>query len=171
MNCDHVFVSLGSNVGDRLFYLRAALRKLAQLEDTKIVDHSSVYESEPVGHVKQSDFLNVVVQLSTTHTPDTFLKKIQNIEKKLGRIRIIHWGPRTIDIDILYWGKTKINSYDLQIPHTEVEKRKFVLLPLNEIVPEFRVPPHFLRIRELFTNVPDASRVEVFLPKDEYAIY
>ncbi len=170
MKYENVFVGLGSNLGDRQNFLTEALRRIANLFETEIVAFSSIYESEPIGYQNQDRFLNIVVQLSTNFEPKILLRETQKIENDLGRVRAARWGPRTIDIDILYWGRQVVSAPDLHIPHPEVERRRFVLTPLNEIAPQFEAPPHFNKVSQLLAEVSDSGRVEIFLPKENLFI-
>lgn len=166
MKYENVFLGLGSNLGDRQHYLIEALQRIANLIETEIVAVSSIYESEPIGYLNQGKFLNIVVQLSTNLEPKILLRETQKIENELGRVRAVRWGPRTIDIDILYWGRQMVSASDLNIPHPEVARRRFVLAPLNEIAPQFEAPPHFSKVSQLLAEVSDSGRVEIFLPKE-----
>ena len=130
---DRIYLSLGSNMGDRLEYLNKAMDMIEALPDTHIIEKSSVYETDPVGEVEQEDFLNMVISISTMMEPVEFLDKIHEIERELKRERKIHWGPRTIDIDIILWGDTKVDTDILTIPHKEMGNREFVIVPLMEI--------------------------------------
>jgi 2-amino-4-hydroxy-6-hydroxymethyldihydropteridine diphosphokinase len=165
MSQNQIYIGLGSNLGDRLSNFKKALQKISCLPATKVKTISSIYETEPIGYLSQDNFLNMVVEISTSLDPESFLFQIQKIEHELGRIRKVRWGPRTIDIDILYWGAKIFRTDLLQIPHSEIENRRFVLMPLNEIAPNFKSPPRFQRICVLLENVQDNSRVELFLPK------
>jgi 2-amino-4-hydroxy-6-hydroxymethyldihydropteridine diphosphokinase len=166
MKYENVFVGLGSNLGDRQNFLIAALKRIANLSEIDIVAFSSIYESEPIGYLNQGHFLNIVAQLSTNIEPQTLLREAQRIENDLGRVRAVRWGPRTIDIDILYWGRQMVSTPDLRIPHPQAERRRFVLAPLNEIAPQFEAPPHFNKVSQLLAEVSDSTRVEIFLPKE-----
>ena len=170
MAFDKVFICLGSNLGDRLDYLKKALIKIAHFPDTKVINCSSVYESAPVGFLNQDDFLNVVAQISTNYSPQLFLASIQKIELELGRVRSVNWGQRTIDIDLLYWGNVRVNTGTLHIPHPEISNRRFVLVPLNEIASNFEAPPKYKKIHNLLENVADDSRVELYLPIINYEL-
>lgn len=170
MTQKQIFLGLGSNIGNRLNYLKDALKRISLLPNTKIEKHSSVYETAPVGYLEQDNFLNMVVEISTDLNPVSFFKKMQKIENDLGRIRKIKMGPRVIDIDILYWGSEILNINSLQIPHSEIENRKFVLVALNEIVPKFKTPHRLQEISELLKNVQDNSWVELFLAKENFEI-
>jgi len=162
MQTERVFLSLGSNVGDRLAYLRKAVQRLARLPKTVVVRTSSVYESAPVGYTEQGAFLNQAVEVVTALTPDAFLQATQRIEQALGRERTVRWGPRTLDIDIVYWGERCISSERLTVPHPEAETRRFVLLPLSEIAGDFRAPPRGEMVRTLLARLGGRQTVEVY---------
>ena len=127
-------LSLGSNIGDRMSFLTKALEAI-QKKIGPILNKSSIYETEPWGAENQDFYLNQIVVLKTELTPFKLLSVIQKIELKLGRERAVHFGPRTIDIDILYFGVLVINSEILKIPHPLIQKRRFILVPLSEILP------------------------------------
>lgn len=164
-----IFLGLGSNVGDRLAHLQGALSALADLPHTEVKRHSSVYETEPVGYEDQPDFLNMVAEVATEIAPEAFLEATKNIEYRLGRVRDVRWGPRRIDIDILYWGMRVLDSERLQVPHPQARRRRFVLVPLNEIAPEFAPPPEGVPVSTLLERVADPQRVERFLPKESFS--
>ncbi|SJZ86626.1 2-amino-4-hydroxy-6-hydroxymethyldihydropteridinediphosphokinase [Selenihalanaerobacter shriftii] len=128
-----VYLSLGSNLGDREEYLKEAISKLGQHIQIKVDTVSSVYKTEPVGYTNQDEFLNLVVKIKTSLSPMELLNHIQEVEKNLDRVRDIRWGPRTIDIDIILFGKNKVNSQRLTIPHPRFHERAFVLVPLAEL--------------------------------------
>ncbi|NLP43527.1 MAG: 2-amino-4-hydroxy-6-hydroxymethyldihydropteridine diphosphokinase [Peptococcaceae bacterium] len=134
------YLSLGSNVGDRQQYLTRAMDLLAKLPNSRITKISAFYETEAWGGVKQNSFINNVVEFQTTLSPEQLLAECQNIENSLGRQRSVHWGPRTIDIDILIYGDLKFTSDKLIIPHPYLEVREFVLAPLREIAPDLILP-------------------------------
>ena len=165
----NIFLGLGSNVGDRLVNLESAIEKLNELPGTTILACSSVYESAPLGYLVQNDFLNMVAQVSTKFFPEQFFKNTLKIEDDLGRTRKIRWGPRTIDIDILYWGDSVISTDSLNIPHPEAENRRFVLLPLSEIAADFLLPPNGYRIGEVLENIVDETKIELYRTKEQYA--
>lgn len=133
-----VYLSLGSNVGDREANLRVAIDKLAELGQVAAV--SSIYETEPVDFTAQPWFLNCVVALRTHLMPKLFLAKALAIEQQMGRRRTQPKGPRTIDIDILLFGNSVIGTPGLDIPHPAMHQRRFVLEPLAEIAPDLRHP-------------------------------
>lgn len=127
------FISLGSNIGNRLDYLQQAVRLLQQTEQVNVVNMSSIYETDPVGYEDQAAFLNMVVEIETLLTPHEILKKCNEIEAELGRKRDIRWGPRTVDLDILLYNEENVKTEDLIIPHPRMMERGFVLIPLVEL--------------------------------------
>ena len=129
------FIGLGSNLGDREANLRQALEHLAQTPETSVVRASSLYDTEPVGVEDQPHFLNAVAQLETQLTPRQLLWNLMLIERRLGRVRSQRWGPRTIDLDMLLYEDVVMDDEDLQLPHPEMTRRSFVLVPLVELEP------------------------------------
>lgn len=129
----NVYLSLGSNIGDKYYYLTEAVKKLDEDNNIEILRHSQVYSSEPVGFIEQERFYNCAVHIKTSYTPYALLKKINTIESELRRIRDVRWGPRTIDIDIIFFGSLSIDRADLIIPHKEWKNRNFVIVPILEI--------------------------------------
>lgn len=129
------YIGLGSNLGERESMIRAALDELARLPDTVLVRASSLYDTEPVGVEDQPNFLNAVAQLDTGLTARQLLWNLMLIEKRLGRVRTQRWGPRTIDLDLLLFGDLVIEEDDLRVPHPEITRRSFVLVPLVELEP------------------------------------
>jgi 2-amino-4-hydroxy-6-hydroxymethyldihydropteridine diphosphokinase len=133
-------IGLGSNVGDRLQFLQRAVKQLGETIGAQVRDVSSVYETEPVGPAAQAWFLNAVVVVDTSLSPVTLLQQTQAIERALGRETTYHWGPRTIDLDIVLYGDTQVNTAALTIPHAELCQRAFVMIPLLELVPGLVLP-------------------------------
>lgn len=128
-----VYLSLGSNIGNRQEYIESAIELVGKTEGIKILKKSGLYETSPVGYVEQDLFLNTVIKIETDFSEREILKIINKIENELDRKREIRWGPRTIDIDILIFSDKKIDEMDLIIPHKEMLNRLFVLVPLIEI--------------------------------------
>lgn len=135
-----VFLSLGSNLGDRIRQLERAVRAIADHEDVELLKVSSVYETEPIGYVPQDNFYNIVIEIKTGLSPRGLLDLAHAVESSLNRKREIRWGPRTIDVDILLYDQEVISEEDLVIPHPEMLKRAFVLVPLLEIEPGVVLP-------------------------------
>lgn len=150
-----VYISFGSNMGDREQQIQNALALLEQLPETLVTNVSSLYETAPVGGVAQDDFLNGVAEVETQLTPIALLDELQDIERKLNRVRKIHWGPRTIDLDIVLFGDEVITQERLKVPHPFMHERSFVLIPLNEIAPDAVHPVLNRKISELVTLDPD----------------
>jgi 2-amino-4-hydroxy-6-hydroxymethyldihydropteridine diphosphokinase len=132
-----VYLLLGSNLGDRLFFIQQAV-KLIEEQIVAVTKRSSVYETQSWGKSDAPDYLNQVILLQTAMPARLILENILDIEILLGRKREEKWGSRTIDIDILFYGDMIIDEADLQIPHPELHKRRFTLEPLNEISPNFK---------------------------------
>jgi len=143
-----VYLSLGTNVGDREQMLQQAV-SLLEGPDLHLLRASSVYETEPIDRLSQPWFLNLVVEAETDLFPRLLLARIQRIEKQLGRKRTIRAGPRTIDIDILFYGESVVRTPELVIPHPRLSERRFVLEPLAELAPELRHPLARRTIAEL----------------------
>lgn len=150
-----VYLSFGSNMGDREQQINDALSWLNTLPETKVTKISSLYETAPVGGVKQDDFLNGIVALDTNLSPLELLDSLQEIELKLNRVRKIHWGPRTIDLDIVLFGDLVVESERLKVPHPLMHERSFVLIPLNEIAPQAIHPVLNKKISDIVTLDPD----------------
>ena len=129
------YVGLGSNLGEREAQIRMALDDLARLPATRLTRASSLYDSEPVGEVDQPNFLNAVAELESQLTARQMLWNLLLIERRLGRVRTQHWGPRSIDLDLLLYGDLVVDEPDLQVPHPELTRRSFVLVPLIELDP------------------------------------
>ncbi|MCX7698405.1 MAG: 2-amino-4-hydroxy-6-hydroxymethyldihydropteridine diphosphokinase [Candidatus Goldbacteria bacterium] len=127
-----VYFSIGSNIGDKKNNLRNAI-KLLKKNNINIIKISSVYKTEPVGVKNQPYFYNICIKAKTRLDPENLLKLIKIIEKKIGRKKVKKWGPRIIDIDILFFNNIILNKRKLKIPHPEIIKRNFVLIPLYEI--------------------------------------
>lgn len=143
------YIALGSNIGDKQRYLEEAVRRMDELPDSKVVRCSRFYVTPPYGMVEQDDFLNGCLELRTLSTPEELLESLHEIEKQAGRERVIHWGPRTLDLDILLYDDLVLEQDELCIPHVEMHKRKFVLEPLHEIAPYKRHPIYGKTVREM----------------------
>ena len=148
-----VYLGLGSNVGDREHNLAAALAQLAA-PDLRVLRVSSTYETEPVDYTDQRWFLNLVAEAETDLFPMQLLARIVKIERALGRVRTVSKGPRTLDIDILLYGRAVICSAKLEIPHPRMGERRFVLAPLAELAPSLRHPVTRKTVREMLEAAP-----------------
>ena len=147
------YIALGSNIGDSETYLNEAVEKIGQIPTCTVEKVSSYLVTEPYGVTDQPDFLNACLKLRTLLYPEELLKELNRIEKEAGRERIIHWGPRTLDLDILLYDDIVLEEEDLCIPHVEMHKRSFVLEPLAEIAPYKRHPVYGKTVREMLEEI------------------
>ena len=160
MKNEKVYLSLGSNLGDRESNLAQATVALSINFEIMDIVSSSYYESDPLYNKEQPEFLNSVVKFETTLKPFEVLDVTQKVEKMLGRLENFEKNqPRIIDIDILFYGDSVIETEKLSIPHPMIALRKFVLIPLAEIEPEFNIPHSNIMISDLINECPDKSRV------------
>lgn len=156
-----VFIGVGSNLGNRRGYYQKALDLMADLPRTAIVRCSSLYETEPIGEAKNW-YVNGVVELETGLSPRQLLSRLQKIESALGRRRTAltkKWASRTIDLDILLFDTHIVNEERLKIPHPEMYRRRFVLLPLSELAPQFAHPLLGSTVTELLASLADDKQV------------
>lgn len=158
---NRVFLSIGSNLGDRLGYINKAIDELVKTGEIILKNVSSIYETEPIGVTEQPKFLNIVVEIETKIEPDKLLDLCKNIEVFLGRKKRDKWREREIDIDIIFFGDLIINEELLVIPHKELYNRKFVLLPLFEIAEDFICPLTKKSVKDLLGLCKDNSTVQI----------
>lgn len=137
---NEAYLSLGSNLGDRKAQLQEAVRLLQLNPSISNLRMSSIYETAPVGYLDQHAFLNLVVRLETSLSPLELLDVCQEIEQALYRERLVRWGPRTVDLDILLYGQEQLTTERLTIPHPHMYERAFVLVPLRELMPSLSLP-------------------------------
>ena len=148
-----VFIGLGSNLGNRKENINKAIELLKNTKGIKIIKTSSIIETEPYGKTDQPNFLNCVIEINTEINPEHLLEICNKIENELGRIRKEKWGPRTIDLDILFIDDFVIRTPDLVVPHPEVHLRNFVLTSLMEIAPDFIHPVFNKTIKEIYQKL------------------
>ncbi|WP_286240113.1 2-amino-4-hydroxy-6-hydroxymethyldihydropteridine diphosphokinase [Neptuniibacter halophilus] len=134
------FIGLGSNLENPIEQVSSAIEELAALPETQLLNASSLYRSAPVGPQDQPDFINAVAELETQLEAHALLDQLQALEQKHQRIRERHWGPRTLDLDLLLYGEQHIDTERLRVPHPFMRERSFVLHPLAEICPDLRLP-------------------------------
>jgi 2-amino-4-hydroxy-6-hydroxymethyldihydropteridine diphosphokinase len=156
-----VYIALGSNVGDRAAMLERAMAAMNSA-GIRVSRQSSFYVTEPVDAPGQAWFLNAVVEAETSLLPLQLLHTLLRIERELGRRRITPHGPRTIDLDILFYGSSVIRSKELKVPHPHLSERRFVLVPLAQIAPEFRHPAMHKSVTQLLADTPDRSEVRLW---------
>ena len=147
------FVAFGSNMGERRDYIEKALTAMKEHKRIRVKKISSVYETKPYGGVEQEDFLNGAVMMDTLLYPKELLAFLQDLEKRAGRERTIHWGPRTLDLDILFYGDRRIWEADLTVPHPDMKNRDFVLKPMAEIAPYFIHPVYGKTMKEMLKEL------------------
>jgi 2-amino-4-hydroxy-6-hydroxymethyldihydropteridine diphosphokinase len=163
-----VFIGFGSNVGDRVDYCDRAVTLLGLLPHSRLKGVSLLYETEPVRDRTDPGggwFLNGVVQLETDITPRSLLTTLQEIERSLGRDDDIRSGPRTIDLDILFYGERVMKEPGLTIPHPRLHQRRFVLMPMNELDPLWVHPTLKQSMAQLLTATADQSQVRLLFPQ------
>jgi len=158
------FLSLGSNIGDKIGYIQQAYKMLNFTDNIHVKTCSSFYETEPSGNKNQDWFVNVALEIETSLSANELLETCLKIETKLGRQRIESqkWQPRTIDIDIIFYGETTIATEFLQVPHKEVHKRAFVLVPMLELNPDFVHPIIGKTILEMHSDLEDPEEVYLY---------
>ena len=154
------YLGIGSNLGDPVENCRNALREISSLKNTQVLRRSSLYRTEPVGDTPQDWFVNGVVEVRTTFPAPQLVKALQWVEQALGRQRNERWGPRTIDIDILLFGQEIIKTESLVVPHPEMHKRRFVLVPVNEIASYVIHPLYGVSMKGLLDRLEDDHTVE-----------
>ncbi len=156
------FLSIGSNLGDRLAHLSNAVEALAENPAIQVIKVSSVYQTKPVGGPQQDDYLNAVVKIETALSPTQLLAVTQSIENAQQRVRDVRWGPRTLDIDVLTYGDLVESDETLTLPHPRISERAFVLIPWHEIEPTFSIP----KLGKLETLLEQISKADVQLNSD-----
>lgn len=149
-----IYLLLGSNLGDRIAQFQQALRLLQQ-EGLEIRAISPVYETTPWGHTDQPDFLNAVIEVSGAASPSALLAICQRTEQQLGRIREMKWGPRVIDIDILFFDDLQVKIDGLIVPHLGIADRRFTLLPLCDLIAHAQHPATGQTLLEMLAHLPD----------------
>lgn len=161
------YIGMGSNMEDRFNYLKQGILLLCKEKNITLTNLSSIYETAPVGYTEQAAFLNMVVEVETTYNPQELLSCLQKIEATCHRERIIRWGPRTLDLDILLYNNEDIKEENLSVPHPRILERAFVLAPLVEIAPSACIlgDSHFLS--SLSSKLSAEQGIEIWKLRDE----
>lgn len=159
----NAYIGLGSNLGDKLLNIKKAVNYIKK--ELRIIKISPIYKTGPVGYKKQDWFLNCVVEVETYKKPFELLAFFKSIEKKLKKKKTFRYGPRTIDIDILFYGDKVIKTKNLQVPHPRMHRRLFVLEPFNKINPNFLHPKLKKTIKELKNKIKNKNGVELYRQK------
>lgn len=158
-----VYLSLGSNLGARISIISETLERLLSLPESKVIGLSEFYETPAWGKEDQPDFINLCCELETALSAQDLLTYCQQIEQDLGRERKEKWGPRTIDIDILFFGQEVVNEENLVVPHPYIQERAFVLQPLSDIAPDFVHPVLNQSIKDLLAKVDISDLVQLVI--------
>jgi 2-amino-4-hydroxy-6-hydroxymethyldihydropteridine diphosphokinase len=168
------YISLGSNLGDRIGFLRNAIKSLITHSEVELITSSSIYETSPVGYSNQGNFLNMVIKIETSFSAKQLLEICLMTEKQLGRVRDIRWGPRTVDLDILLFNNENIKSEKLIIPHPRMHERTFVLVPLLEIDQTVKIPTLKAPLNEILDGISDKEGVHLWKQingEDAFALF
>lgn len=156
------FISIGSNIGNRLDNCKKAIKDLADGEEVKLIKTSSFYETEPWGKIEQGWFINCVIEIETVLDAYRLFSVIRKVEEGFKRKRVKKGGPRIIDLDVLFFDREIINTEGLTIPHPLLHKRRFVLMPLNEIAPDLVHPVFKKSVADLLKGLDDNKKVKIF---------
>ena len=154
------YIGIGSNLGNPDKNCVEAIEKLSTNNDIKIVSKSSYYQTTPIGHIEQGWFVNSVIKINTNLNPKSLLLALLNIESEMGRVRKEKWGPRLIDLDLLFYDNLILNQEGIILPHPEIQKRKFVLVPLNEIAENLTHPIQKKTVKTLLQELSDDTEVK-----------
>ena len=151
----HCLIALGSNLGDRKSHLQRALTDITQLSNLEVVGLSRIYETAPVGGPdNQGAYLNAALLAYTSRTPQDLLRALHDIEARHERERTIRWGPRTLDLDLLCYGATISSEPDLLLPHPRMHQRRFVMVPVCDVAPDYHHPVLKQTMKEILNSLP-----------------
>ena len=154
------YIGMGSNVGNKLLQCQKAISEILRIDRHRLLAQSSFYKTQPFGYTAQDWFMNGVIKIETDLEAYELLRSLKEIESRLGRQETVRWGPRVIDLDILFYDEEQIRSEELQIPHPRLHDRQFVLIPLAEIDPHLIHPVLKKTIRELLNRLHEDQGVE-----------
>jgi len=160
------FVGIGSNIGDRMGNCLKAISMINDVDGCSVIKRSSFYRTEPIGYKDQNWFVNCIILVETKFSPYELLMQLQEIEKSMGREKGIKWGPRLIDLDIIMYDNLIMDNGKLTIPHPLMHKRRFVLIPMNEIAPSVIHPVLNKTIKEILNSLSEDGQA-VFLVRDK----
>ena len=158
------YIAIGSNIGNPRYNCIEAIREMSKNDSMKIISKSSFYQTSPISPIKQEWFINSVIKINTSLTPIKLLTNLLNIESTMGRVRKEKWGPRLIDLDLLFYDNQILNEENIIIPHPEISKRNFVLIPLCEIAENLNHPTLKKNIKTLLQESTDNAKVNKLTP-------
>jgi 2-amino-4-hydroxy-6-hydroxymethyldihydropteridine diphosphokinase len=158
------FIGIGSNMGKPAEACREAVEKVSEFPGVRLLRYSSLYRTEPVGYQDQPSFINAVAEIRTVLAPRQLFDALKEIERRMGRTEGPKWGPRLIDLDILFYGQEVIQEEGLVIPHPELHRRAFVLVPLCELAPYVIHPAFGISVQGLMDRSTDTGRVDIYDP-------
>ena len=153
------YIGIGSNQGDAFTNCTVAVDHICASEGNRLLNQSSYYRTAPWGYMDQDDFINLAIKIQTSLTLFELLDFLQGVERKLGKKSTVQWGPRTIDLDILFYNNDIVTTSEITIPHPHIGKRGFVLIPLHEIDPHLVHPVYHKTITQLLHNLDDSRGV------------
>ncbi len=154
------YLGIGSNLGDKIEQCRKAISEVLAIQGHRLLAQSSFYKTQPMGYLDQDWFINGVIQIETDLEPLELLRKLKEIESKMGRKEAFRWGPRVIDLDLLLYDDLEMKTDELEIPHPQLTRRQFVLIPLVEINPDLIHPTLKKTMRELLLEIKEDQGVE-----------
>ena len=157
------YIGIGSNLSNPDKNCIEAINKISEHPDINLAAKSPLYQTEPIGHVEQEWFINAAIKIDTELSPTNLLSTLLNLELEMGRIRQEKWGPRLIDLDLLFYDDLILDQEGMTLPHPEIQKRKFVLVPMNEIAENHRHPALKKTISTLLQELADDSVVKKYL--------
>jgi 2-amino-4-hydroxy-6-hydroxymethyldihydropteridine diphosphokinase len=159
------YIGVGSNLGDKVHQCEQGLREILRVDRHRLLARSSFYKTQPLGVLDQDWFVNAAIKIETDLGPDELLRSLREIESRLGRRATFRWGPRAIDLDILFFDEETIQTEELIIPHPRLQERQFVLIPLVEIDPHLIHPVLQKTVLQLLENLEDDQGVEKIAAK------
>lgn len=154
------YIGLGSNLGDRIAYCEKAISEILKIDRHRLLSKSSFYQTRPMGYTAQDWFINGVIKIETDLKPFDLHRHLKAIERLLGRRDTFRWGPRIIDLDLLFYDSLKVETDELQIPHPRLQERQFVLIPLSEIDQNLMHPVFKKTVGELLNEIQEDQGVE-----------
>lgn len=157
----HAIIALGSNLGNSSHILHQAVATIADLEGVKVVKASSLYRTKPVGYLEQDDFINAVIEVESSLEPLELYEHLAQIELDFGRVRLFKNGPRTLDLDVISCDNLISQDEKLTLPHPRAQERAFVIVPLNEILPDYVFPDSALSVSQVLSKLPKQDVQEI----------